>query len=245
MEGVEITPLRELDDLMSVLTTDAMTRGQFSEVSEAAPVAAQRAIAQSSGGALPVDSRNFTWEHFFTNKCGVRLADALKYETKLIAHRMNPEDTLGKSVTLVFAVGQIPVGDKLKIIKTIQRREIGMKYVEEEKTKALEALGLGEYSPTEASIILDLARGTDKYHIDYGIELWEEAKRDLDRIGAVSRLKNANTVTPSRKKVDFEDIGAIVAKINDPALRLLRSFGYETFDYTKGKEVGECPIPLP
>jgi hypothetical protein len=245
MEGVEITPIAELDDLMSVLTTDAMTRGQFSDVSEGAPVAAEGAKAQSCGEKVPVDFRNFTWEHFFTTKCGVHLEDALKYEQKLIAHRMNPEDTLGESVTLVIAVGQIPVGDKLKIIKTIQRREIGMKHAAEEETKALEALGLGEYSPMEASVILDLGRGTDKDDIEYGIELWEEGKRDLDRIGAVYRLKNAGTVMPSKKEVDFDDIGAMFAKMNDPALRLLRSFGYETFDYTKGKEVGECPIPLP
>ena len=49
----------------------------------------------------------------------MHLEDALKYENKHIAHRMDPEDTLGESVTLVIAVGQIPVGDKLKIIKRI------------------------------------------------------------------------------------------------------------------------------
>jgi hypothetical protein len=136
MEGFDITPLEELDDLMSVLTTDAMTRGQFSDVSEAAPVAAQGARAQSSSETVPVECRNFTWEHFFTNKCGVHLEDALKYEKKLIAHRMNPEDTLGESLTLVIAVGQIPVGDKLKVIKTIQRREIVLKHAAEEEMKA-------------------------------------------------------------------------------------------------------------
>jgi hypothetical protein len=240
MEGVEIT-LEELHDLMSVLTTDAMTRGQFSDVSEAVPVAAQGGKAQSSSKRALVDCRNFTWKHFFTDKCGVHVKDALKYEQKLIAHRMNPEDAMGESVALMIAVGQIPVGDKLKIIKTIQRQEIGMKHAAEEDTKALKALGLGEYSPMEASIILDLGGGTAKDDIEYGIELWEEGKLDLDRIGAVYRLKNAGT----KKMVDFEDIKAKFAKFNDPTLRLLRSFGYETFDYTKGKKVGECPIPLP
>jgi hypothetical protein len=74
----------------------------------------------------------------------------------------------------------------------------------------------------EASIILDLARGADKYYIECAIELYEEGKRDLDRIGAASRLKNAS-VMPSKKEVDFEDITAIIVKMNDPALRLLRS----------------------
>jgi hypothetical protein len=242
MEGVEITPLDEFDDLMSVLTTDAMTRGQFSDVSGAVPVAAQDAKAQSSAETVPVDCWNFTWEHFFINKCGVHVEDAIKYEKKLIANRMNPEDTMGESVNLIIVVGQIPVGDKLKIIKTIQRREIRMYHEAEEETKALKAVGLGEYSLMKASIILNLGGGTEKDDVEYGIELWEEVKRNIkDRIVAVFRLRNASS---SKKEVDFEDIEAQFAKFHDPALRLLRSFGYETFDYTRGKEVGECPIPL-
>jgi hypothetical protein len=193
IEGVEITQRQELEDLMSVITiTNEMTSGQFSDPSEAVPKVARGAQAQLSGEKVPVNCRNFTWEHFFTDKCGVRLEDALKYEKNLIAHRMNPKDTLCESMTLRISVGPIAVGDKLKIVKTIQRQE-----------------------------------------------------QDLARIGAVSRLRNAGNFMPSEKKVDFEAIGASVANMNDPALRLLRSFEYETFDYTKDKEIGECAIPPP
>lgn len=65
-------------------------------------------------------SKNFTWEHFFTEHCGILPVDAVKYESALIAHRMNPLDTLFESLALVIEFGRIPIGDKLKISKTIK-----------------------------------------------------------------------------------------------------------------------------
>ena len=35
-------------------------------------------------------SKNFTWEHFFTEHCGILPDDASQYEDALIAHRMDP-----------------------------------------------------------------------------------------------------------------------------------------------------------
>jgi hypothetical protein len=117
-----------------------------------------------------------------------------------------------------------------------------MQHAAEEEMKALEALGLGEYSTFEASVFLKLGGGSNIDDVEYGIELWEEGKGDLDRLGAVSRLKNAGNLKPSKEEVDFDDIAAIVAKMYEPTMRMLKSFGYETFDY-KDKEVGECAIP--
>jgi hypothetical protein len=54
-------------------------------------------------------------------------------------------------------------------------------------------------------------------------------------MGAVSQLINDGNLIPSKEEVDREVIRASVAKMNDPPLRLLGSFGYETFDYTKDK----------
>jgi hypothetical protein len=256
MEGA-VEAVQELDDLVSALTMEQMPPNQFSDASEADPVPAPKTDAptaqdsQSPSSADDVKAEaikycgNFTWEHFFTDKCGVLREDALKYEHNLIAHRMSPEDTLGESISLIISVGEIPMGDKLKIIKTIERRERGMERIAQEERKALDALGLGEYNAMEASIILSLGGGTDIDDVDYGIEVWEDGKREMERDAAASRLKNHASVLPSQKKVDLHGMEAFIAKINDPVFRLLISFGYETFDYTKDKELVDFSFAPP
>ena len=71
-------------------------------------------------GSSKKNETNFTWEHFFVNHCGILKEDALEYETHLISHRLSPEDTLLETMTLLVEYGRIPLGDKIKITKTIQ-----------------------------------------------------------------------------------------------------------------------------
>jgi hypothetical protein len=97
MEGA-VEAVQELDDLVSALTMEQMPPNQFSDASEADPVPAPKTDApavqgfqvSSSDDEAKPDCRNFTWEHFFTNKCGVLQGDAWKYENNLIANRMSP-----------------------------------------------------------------------------------------------------------------------------------------------------------
>jgi hypothetical protein len=46
----------------------------------------------------------------------------------------------------------------------------------------------------------------------------------LDRMGAVSQLINDGNLIPSKEEVDLEVIRASVAKMHDPALRILGSW---------------------
>mmetsp|Transcript_34626 Transcript_34626/g.83731 ORF Transcript_34626/g.83731 Transcript_34626/m.83731 type:complete len:113 (+) Transcript_34626:56-394(+) len=81
----------------------------------------KQTIRKSNPDADP--NKNFTWEHFFTVHCGILLDDARKYEKALIAHRMDPLDTLLESFELIIEYARIPIGDKLKITKLIQAKD--------------------------------------------------------------------------------------------------------------------------
>jgi hypothetical protein len=83
-----------------------------------------------------------TWEHFFATHCGILPKDALFYESHLIAHRMSPEDTLLESLSLIVEYGRIPLGDKLKIVKTIDRHEKSLKGTQQMKSETKKTLGL-------------------------------------------------------------------------------------------------------
>lgn len=62
---------------------------------------------------------NLTWEHFF-----VTLADAVKYETFLISHRMDTLTTFRESMALIIEYGRISIGDKPKVVfEAIQKLE--------------------------------------------------------------------------------------------------------------------------
>ena len=177
----------------------------------------------------PSESTNFTWEHFFMHKCGMLRQDALRYESSLIAHRMNPEDTLAESLSLLVSVGQIAAGDELKLVKTVERQKKAIENAEQMAREAREKLGLGKYNALEAKIILKLAGGTDEMSIDWGIEQWEDGKAEMARPAAVGHVAYG---------FDYVGIKAQMDKAFDPGVVLLRSFGYKTFDYTKEKEVG-------
>jgi hypothetical protein len=167
---------------------------------------------------------NFTWEHFFVTHCGILTDDALTYERNLIAHRLSPEDTLLESLSLLVELGRIPIGDKLKIVKALNRQEDSLKAAKGAEQKAAKVLGLEKYSEFEVGMIISLGGGTSKYEIEWGVEQLE----DLEKVLALSILDH---------KTAYMAGAAVGIKARDPAVQLLRSLGYMTFDYTKGKSV--------
>jgi hypothetical protein len=177
---------------------------------------------------------SFTWEHFFVEKCGILREDALRYEANLISHRMSPQDTLIESLSIIVSIGQIPIGDKIKITKTVERQSKAMESSQRKAKEARGKVGLGEYDQMAAQIILDLSGGTTDLHIECGIEQWEDGQEDFERMVALSIVKAGG--------ID-DGMQAMVNKMYDPAVMLLNSFGYETFDYIKDKEVGTAVLP--
>jgi hypothetical protein len=176
----------------------------------------------------PDHETNFTWAHFFEVHCGMLSEDALEYEGHLIAHRLSPEDCLLESLSLIVEYGQIPIGDKLKIAKTLERKQKELDADQHHKEEAKKFLGLEGYSGFVASAILGLAGGTTKYHIEYGIEQYEDGIREIKEWAALDTLKGGT---------GFMEGYTLGLKHSGPALQLLSSFGYRTFDYTRGKQV--------
>ena len=182
-------------------------------------------------------SKNFTWEHFFTEHCGILPNDARKYEKDLIAHRMDPLDTLLESLVLIIEYGRIPIGDKLKITKTIKVKEEVTKTNENAMEKARKVNGLEKYNVMQARMIMNYAGGDSEDHIDYGIEVYEEGMEELERMASIQMIKDP-------KCAESHAFGASLAKMtHDPTYLFLRSFGYETFEYTKDKSVDETAVP--
>ena len=180
-------------------------------------------------GGVSSDETNFTWEHFFTKHCGILGEDAIKYESCLIAHRLGPEQSLLESLSLIVEKGRIPFGDKLKIMKTLDRQQNVLKAKDEQAMKASKLLGLEGYNKFEAGTILKLGGGDSKYDIEYGIEQWEDGQSEMERMVAISTLKGGKAME------GFVECTALGFKFSDPTMKLLNSFGYFSFDYTKGK----------
>ncbi|CAB9516568.1 expressed unknown protein [Seminavis robusta] len=180
---------------------------------------------------LDQQETNFTWEHFFVAHCGILKEDALEYERHLIAHRLSPEDTLLESLGILVEYGRIPVGDKLKISKTMQRQEDSFRAQEEQAKKNTKVLGLEKYTEFQARQIISLGGGTSKYEIEWGIEQFEDGMLELEKLVAEAMMKNPEA------REGFMAGASMGRKERDPAMKLLRSFGYKTFDYTKGKSV--------
>lgn len=189
------------------------------------------------GKGQPIDEKtNFTWEHFFTEKCGILEEDARKYERSLIASRMSPVDTLLESLSLIVEYGRIPIGDKLKIGKTLKRAQEDMAAQAKAMEEARKKLGLEKYNDFQASSILNLGGGDTEYHIEYGIEQFEEGMEDWQHTMSVQMLKDPETA-------EAYSLGAAVGrKLNDPVYKLLGYFGYKTFEYTHGKNVEEPSV---
>jgi hypothetical protein len=176
---------------------------------------------------------NFTWAHFFHHHCGILQDDSLKYEKNLIAHRLSPEDTLLESIGLIIEFGRMPIGDKLKLVKTIKRQEGSLKMANKQKKDAAKLLGLEGYNEFEAGAILSVACGDSECHIEYSVDQYEHLKILLEQETALASLKNANFG-------EAYSAGVVCgARARDPAIQLLHSFGYRSFDYTKGKSLDE------
>lgn len=176
---------------------------------------------------------NFTWANFFTEHCGVLPEDSCEYEKHLIAHRLSPVDTLLESIGLIIEYGQIPIGDKLKIMKSIKRITDDLEKTEKSIADAARTLGLEKYSEFQAGMILNFAEGkTEDWAIDYGIEMLESSMEELKKCTAVALLTD-----PKAKEACAAGKSA-ARQHRDPVLRLLRSLGYTSFDYTRNKVVG-------
>ena len=191
----------------------------------------KQSLQKSKPGSDP--NKNFTWEHFFTVHCGILPSDAQKYEEALIAHRFDPLNTLYESLGLIIEYGRIPIGDKMKISKTIEAKE---KETKSKMEKARKSVGLENYNHMEANWIMDRAGGDSEYHIEYGIECYEEEIKILERMIGIQMIKDP-------KIAESYASGASLARITqDPTLQLLQSFGYETFEYTKDKIVVDAVV---
>lgn len=104
--------------------------------------------------------------------------------------------------------------------------------------KARKTIGLDKYNEFEASMIMELAGGDSEYHIDYGIGQFEDWVMEMDRMVTIQMVKN-----PYGAVAENYDAGASVGRITkDPTFQLLRSFGYETFEYTKDKIIDEAAV---
>lgn len=92
-------------------------------------------------------------------------------------------------------------------------------------------------NPIDSRIILALAGGDTEYHIEYRIELSSQCIASLKAGTGTFRNRGATIIDP-------DESHAHIAKFHDPAMQLLHSFGYATFDYTKDKDVID-PVSIP
>lgn len=172
----------------------------------AAPTASIHTTAPTKDSKSAPRNKNFTWEHFFVEHCGILKEDALRYERNLISHRMDLLHTLLEYLTLIVEYGQIPIGDKIKLTKTLERQA----QITEELVKEM-----------SDAVILELTGGqTDKISIDWGIEQYMDMIEEL-----------------RKNRGHYVEGKALVKRYGDPSMKLLRTWGYETFNYTRGKEV--------
>ena len=98
---------------------------------------------------------NFIWEHFFAEKCGILQDDAFPYEHQLIANRLSPEDTIIQSLGIMIEVAKIPVGDKVKFLKTLSRHKA---VIAKSAQDAADARKQEKYSALNVSVILETWR---------------------------------------------------------------------------------------
>ena len=93
--------------------------------------------------------------------------------------------------------------------------------------KARKLIGLEKYNAMQAEMIMNY----------YGIELFEEVMEELDWMTTIQMTKDPRVAESCAS-------GASLAKMtHDPTYLFLRSFGYETFEYTKDKTVDETAVP--
>lgn len=132
---------------------------------------------------------------------------------------------------LVIKCGRIPVGDAIKIKKLVEREQHALEENRKDMKKARESFGLGDYSDFEAGIILNIGGGDTEVDIDYGIEIWEEGIKEIKRATQLHMIKQG-----PKAYSEGREFGRIVS--DTTFVLLTQGFGYETFDYTKGKYVG-------
>ena len=63
----------------------------------------------------------------------------------------------------------------------VKRKEENMETYAAGMEEAKAQFGLEKYSDLDASMILGLAGGTEDYEIDWGIKLWENGKKVIER----------------------------------------------------------------
>lgn len=180
------------------------------------------------------DDLNFTWEHFFSEFCGILEEDAVMYETNLIANRLSPLDVVfdvsSPSYDMIMKYGQFAIGDNLKVSKTISREMESIKKIEEELRNFKEKYDLKpEYSDFHIKMIHKLGKGDIRWGMDQLEEFMSVSNEDLD----YSKVQNNQSPL-------YRDIIRKVEQEHEPARRFLRSFGYTTFDYTREKDIHSC-----
>ena len=181
---------------------------------------------------------NFTWEHFFSEICGILQEDAIVYERNLIANRLSPLDVVfdisSPSYDMFIEYGQIVIGDKLKISKTISRERESIKKIEEELRQFKEKYDLKPDCSFEyIKMIHKLGNGDIRWGVEQ-LEEWNyQANEELD----YSRVQN-------NQNPAYRDILRKVKQEHEPAKHFLRSFGYTSFEYTREKDIYQRPTQI-
>ena len=138
---------------------------------------------------------------------------------------------------MIIEYARIPFGDKLKISKTIKRKEEELKDKGKGMKEAKKSVGLGGYSDMQARMIMSFAGGESKDHIEYGIEQLEDGMKEMERMVNIAMIKDPRCVQA------YDNGTSMARMINDPTYQLLQSFGYETFEYTNNKTVDSAVVP--
>jgi len=140
---------------------------------------------------------------------------------------MDPLDTLLMSIGLIIEYGRIPIGDKIKITKTIENAREALEQEAKAKAEAKESLGLKGYSDMQARMVIALGGGDTEDHIDWGLEQYENGLNELAQTSNVQMLMNPTTSKWYRLGV------SMAIEMNNPAFQLLQAFGYESLSAGK------------
>jgi hypothetical protein len=143
------------------------------------------------------------------------------------------------------------LGDRLRVDEVLKAQIELCERRDQRKAAAKQKFGLEQYNDSPTSMIMDLGKVTlgDCMHpndgqstvqigVDWGIEQLEDMGGFMEEISAVSVLKDGKTVTDACRM--FARFSA-----RNQKFAAALSFGYEPFDYARGKAVPPCYVHKP